>query len=498
MAMMTSNYPELLEDLDAIVWEADPDTLQFTFVSRRAEDLLGYPVQAWLTNPGFWTDIIHPDDREQALATCVEAIRRGEDHRFEYRVLTSDQRTVWIKDTVRVVCEPGRGCVRLCGVMVDVTGQRSAEFALQDRETYHRALIDHASDIITVIDCDGIVLFESPSVERVLGHSPDAFVGRHVFERIHPDDRTRAASALERGWETPGSWPMFELRFHHADGSWRVLEVVGSAFTPEGGQPIGIINSRDITDRRLIEDHFRHAQKMDALGRVTSAVAHDFNNLLVVILGYAELLLNSPDAAPFRLETREIKKAADLGVSLTRQLLTFSRRTSLALKPVDLNRTVAELASMLQRLIGMNIRLGTVLQARPAIVQADQGLIEQVIMNLALNARDAMPGGGSLDIRTRNVRLPRALGEESGRADAAFVLIEVADTGAGMSAEVAARVFEPFFTTKAPGKGTGLGLATVYSIVAESHGYIDVHTLIGEGTTFNVYLPLMQAEPSPF
>jgi PAS domain S-box-containing protein len=143
IVMELSNYPELLEDLDAIVWEADPDTLQFTFVSRKAEDLLGYPVQDWLTNPGFWTDIIHPDDRDQALATCVAAIKRGEDHRFEYRVLTSDQRTVWIRDTVRVVSQPGRGCVRLCGVMVDVTAERRAELALQHRETYHRALIDH-------------------------------------------------------------------------------------------------------------------------------------------------------------------------------------------------------------------------------------------------------------------------------------------------------------------------------------------------------------------
>jgi PAS domain S-box-containing protein len=378
--------------------------------------------------------------------------------------------------------------------MVDVTGQRRAEVALQDRETYHRALIDHASDIITVIDREGLVLFQSPSVERLLGYPPEALLGRHAFERIHPDDRPRAASALERGWETPGPTPLLELRFQHADGSWRVLEIVGSAFVPEGGQPIGIINSRDITDRRLIEDHLRRAQKMDALGRLTSAVAHDFNNLLVVILGYAELLLESPDAAPFRLETREIKRAADSGVTLVRQLLTFGRRMPVSLKPVDLNRALAELASMLQRLIGTNIRLNTELRARPAIVQADQGLIEQVIMNLAINARDAMPGGGSLDIRTRNVRLPRALAGGPGPTDAAFVLIEVTDTGAGMSEEVAARIFEPFFTTKAPGHGTGLGLPTVYSIVAESRGHIDVHTVVGKGTTFNIYLPLMPAD----
>jgi two-component system cell cycle sensor histidine kinase/response regulator CckA len=341
------------------------------------------------------------------------------------------------------------------------------------------------------------VLFESPSVERVLGYPPDALVGRHVLERIHPEDVPRAASALERGWEVLDTTPLLDLRFHHADGSWRVLEVVGSAFVPEGGRPIGIINLRDITDRRLIEDRLRHAQKMDALGRLTSAIAHDFNNLLVIIIGYAELLLSSPDASPFRLETREIKRAADMGATLTRQLLTFSRRTPLSLQPVDLNRTIAELGSLLQRLLGTSIRLNTVLRAQPAIVQADQGLIEQVIMNLAINARDAMPRGGALDIRTRNVRMPRALADGSGRADAAFVLIEVEDTGAGMSADVAAHIFEPFFTTKGPGQGTGLGLATVYSIVAESHGYIDVHTVIGEGTTFNIYLPQMAAGPSP-
>jgi signal transduction histidine kinase len=183
------------------------------------------------------------------------------------------------------------------------------------------------------------------------------------------------------------------------------------------------------------------------------------------------------------------------GATLTRQLLTFGRRTPLSLKPVDLNQTLAELASMLERLMGANIRLNTALEAHPAIVQADQGLIEQVIMNLAINARDAMPGGGSLDIRTRNIRLPHTLTDGS-NADAAFVLIEVTDTGEGMSAEVAARLFEPFFTTKGLGQGTGLGLATVYSVVAESHVYIDVHTVIGEGTTFNVYLPLAPSGPS--
>ncbi len=486
-----AKYPELLEDLDAIVWVADPKTLQFTFVSPAAETLLGYPLEDWVMNPGFWTDTIHPDDRQQAVTTCLEAIARGEDHQFEYRVLARDGRVMWIRDTVRVVCERGVGCVRLCGVMVDLTEQRRAQLALQNHESYHRALIDHSSDVITVVDRDGMVLFGSPSMERVLGYPPEAVVGRHVFERVHPDDWSAATSALGRGWT-----PLVELRFHHADDSWRVLEVVGSTFTPEGGQPVWIINARDISDRRLIENHLRHAQKMDALGRLTTAIAHDFNNVLQVIQGFADMLLDSPAAAPFRLETREIKKAADLGATLTRQLLTFSRRKALLLEPVDLNQSIAEVASMLQRLVGSGIRLRTTLQAHPAIVKADRGLIEQVMMNFAINARDAMPLGGSLDIRTRNVRLPRTLAVQSGQPEAAFVLIEVADTGVGMSEDVAAAIFEPFFTTKEPGKGTGLGLATVYSIITAAGGYVDVHSIVSAGTTFSVYLPLTQDVPS--
>ena len=348
-----------------------------------------------------------------------------------------------------------------------------------------------AADMITILDRDGIVLFQSPSVEHVLGYPSDTVVGRHVFERVHPDDRPAAASALARGWTTPSATTPLELRLQHADGNWRVLEVVGSAFTPEGGQPVWIINARDISDRRLVESHLRHAQKMDALGRLTTAIAHDFHNVLQVIQGYAEMLLDSPAAEPFRRETREIKKAADFGATLTRQLLAFGRRTPPSPEALDLNQTIADVASMLQRLVGPSIRLRTVLQAHPAIVKADRGLIEQVLMNLAINARDAMPQGGSLDIRTRNEREPRTLAGQSGQIEAAFVLIEIADTGVGMSAEVAATIFEPFFTTKEPGKGTGIGLATVYSIIAEAGGHVDVHTIVDAGTVFSVYLPLL-------
>jgi nitrogen-specific signal transduction histidine kinase/ActR/RegA family two-component response regulator len=261
--------------------------------------------------------------------------------------------------------------------------------------------------------------------------------------------------------------------------------------------------AEDVTERRALEEQLRQSQKMEAVGRLAGGVAHDFNNLLTVIRGYSELMLEEfADSDPLRDEVEEIKKAADRASGLTRQLLAFSRQQVLAPKVLDLNIVVGNMERLLKRLLGENIRLGSSLANELGRVKADPGQIEQVIMNLAVNAKDAMPRGGKLTIETANADLDETYTHEHvGAKPGKYVMLAVSDTGSGMSQDIRQRVFEPFFTTKEIGKGTGLGLSTVYGIVKQSEGYIWVYSEPGRGTSFKVYLPRVDepadARPAP-
>jgi len=358
------------------------------------------------------------------------------------------------------------------------------------RERYCQAIIEHAIDPITFVDMRGVILFESPSAERVLGFGPSERSGRSVFELIHPDDLPKARAALA-AMSAGGETPFFEVRVRHKDGRWRTFESVGNSIE-DGGRRLGIIHSRDITERKLLETALLHAQKMEALGRITGSIAHDFNNLLTAILGYTEQLLETESALSVGAELREIKRASELAGALTRQLLAFSRRTPPEVQRLDVNAVLRDISGLLHCLLGKSATLTMTLDARRADTMIGKGVIEQVVMNLTINARDAIAGTrrGTVAVRTWNATLPvRVEGAPTGELQG-YVVIDVSDTGIGMSAEVAARLFEPFFTTKDQGKGTGLGLATSSSIVHEAGGWIDVETAEGQGSTFRVYLPL--------
>jgi len=359
------------------------------------------------------------------------------------------------------------------------------------RDQHCRAIIEHAIDLITGVDAGGDILFESPSGVRMHGFTPSERTGRSIFELIHPDDLPNARAAFESAMRTRGKTPFIELRVRHKDGRWRTFESIGS-FVEDGGVRLGIVHSRDVTDRKLLETQFRHAQKMEVLGRLTSSSAHDFNNLLTAILGYTDQLLDAKTTLAIAMELREIKRASEMAVGLTRQLLTFSRRTPPVIQPLDVNAILDEISELLHRLLGKSATFTLTLSATDAGIVAGKGMVEQVIINLAVNARDALPpaGGGAIAIRTWNTTLPARAGDAAAGESRRYVVIDVADTGVGMSAEVAARLFEPFFTTKEQGKGTGLGLATAYSIVHEAGGWMDVETVEGRGTTFHVHLPV--------
>jgi PAS domain S-box-containing protein len=375
------------------------------------------------------------------------------------------------------------------------------------REQQFRALIERSHDIVVLLGLDGTIRYQSPATERVLGYSPEELVGANVLEIVHPDDRERAIGILEE-------WPHEELipdpvapfKVRHKDGTWRVMEAVGrSVDGTDPGQGM-ILNARDVTERvRAQEQLFeteaklRQAHKMEAVGRLAGGIAHDFNNVLTAIYGYADLLLEEFVAGdPRRSDVEEIRRMAERAATLTRQLLAFSRQQMLQPQVLDLNVVIEEVQRMLARMIGTDIQLFFEPSSDLWPVKADRGQIEQVLMNLGGNARDAMPEGGSLTIRTSN----RALGASEaaamdGLTPGCYVAMAVTDTGIGMPEHVRRHVFEPFFTTKPQGEGTGLGLATIYGIVKQSGGGIFVESEQNKGSTFTILLPRVAPAPAP-
>ena len=341
-------------------------------------------------------------------------------------------------------------------------------------------LIENASDLIAVIDRDGTISFQSPSVERLLGYQHAELNGMSVFDLVHPDDFAGALIRMQQALTQPCTTRPSVIRLRHRDGSWRTFEAVGTSLLDDPLVRGIVVNAREITERLRLEEELRQTQKMEAIGRLAGGVAHDFNNMLAAIIGFTHLLLQDfegDDRQRQRLE--QVLLASNRAAELTQQLLAFSRRQVRTPEIVDLNVVVDEMRLLLERLIGEDIQLTTVLTPMIGKVRADRGQLEQVILNLAVNARDAMPTGGRLTITTAN------LDDQEG----AQVALVVSDSGHGMDESTQARAFDPFFTTKETGKGTGLGLATVHGIVTQNGGSIHLASRAGHGTTFTIQLP---------
>jgi PAS domain S-box-containing protein len=374
-----------------------------------------------------------------------------------------------------------------------------AEAALRASEERFRALVENSSDALLLIDAEGRVTYLTPSSARHLGWPLDKMLGRSIFDFLHPDDRDLVGARMAEALQNPRLSITEEVRFQRADGEWRIME--GVAVNRLNDPSVGaiVVNVRDVTDRRKLEDQLRQAQKMEAVGQLAGGVAHDFNNLLTAILGYCSLMLDEiPEADPLRLDLMEIQSAGERAASLTRQLLAFSRRQMLQPQVVDINTLITQLEKLLRRLISEDVELVTVLAADLLAVRVDPASIEQILVNLAVNARDAMPLGGQLTIETANVEIDDAYAvTHVSMTPGPYVMMAVGDSGRGMDAATCARVFEPFFTTKEQGRGSGLGLATVYGMVKQSGGYIWVYSELGRGTVFKVYLPPSRTRALP-
>ena len=348
----------------------------------------------------------------------------------------------------------------------------------------------------------------SAETQRLYGLRPEEFDGTILqnMEHVHPDDRARVQQALAESLRT-GQTFVSDHRALLPDGSERMMHGLANVILDEHGKAVKMIGTtQDVTETkraeealRRSEEQLRHAQKMEAVGRLAGGVAHDFNNLLTVISGFCGLSLHAMKPTdPLRKNVEEIADASERAASLTRQLLAFSRKQVLKPRVLSLNTVVSGMERMLRRLIGEDIELSTCFDEELASVKADPGQIEQVVLNLAVNARDAMPRGGKLTIRTANVAIDqktRFHGREMEVGD--YVLLAISDTGVGMTQEVMAHLFEPFFTTKGIGRGTGLGLATCYGIISQSDGDIRVYSEPNRGTTFKIYLPRADAQATP-
>ena len=379
----------------------------------------------------------------------------------------------------------------------DITNQKTAEADLKRAEERMRFALEAAGVGVWDMDYTTGVLQWSETLEAQYGMPPGTFgeTFEAFVERIHPDDRESVAEMIGKAMKSGADFSV-QHRSIWPDGTVRWLSGAGRIVLGEHGAPLrGVGISLDVTERRMLEEQYQRAQRLEAVGQLAAGVAHDFNNLLTVILGYCEILLADLDPDDRRqADIAEIQKAGDSAAGLTRQLLAFSRRQIIEPTVLDLNVVLAGMRAMLGRVMREDVKLRLGLRHDLAFVKADRGQVEQIVMNLAVNARDAMPTGGTLTIQTANVELDdHYVAMHHGVTAGRYVALTLTDTGTGITPEVLAHLFEPFFTTKEAGKGTGLGLATVEGIVTRSGGSVSVQSEVGRGTSFTVYFPQADA-----
>jgi two-component system cell cycle sensor histidine kinase/response regulator CckA len=479
-----------LDTAEVILLALDVDG-RITLINRKGCDVLGRCEAELLGRK--WVDTCIPPRHRPLLAERFENLIAGDVSLIENPILGKDGQERMVEWRNRLLRDDAGRVVGTLSSGGDITERHAAIEALRIAEERMRFALQHANVGIWDLDYATGVLRWSETLEGQYGLRPGTFRGTFdaFMELVHPDDRPALRETIEAAMKS-GAEFYVRNRSLARDGKVRWLTGVGRVLLGDDGQPLrGVGISLDVTAHRTLEEQYYQAQKMEAVGRLAGGVAHDFNNLLTVILGYCDLLLDERgEDAPDRSEILEIQKAGTNAVSLVRQLLAFSRKQIIQPTLIDLNAVVENMRGMLGRLIGEDVRVVVTLSPDLSKVKADQGQLEQIVMNLAVNARDAMPRGGTLTIETAEVELDEDYAKAHlGAKPGSYVALTITDTGTGMTPEVQARLFEPFFTTKEVGKGTGLGLATVHGIVAAGGGTLGVYSELGKGTSFKVYLP---------
>ena len=465
------------------------------FNSASHERVLGYSAEELRTSSS--SEQIHPQDRERVANAAAEAQRSGVGKTLEYRLRHKNGTWLFVESTSNVILDSEGKSEKLLIVNRNITERKTAEEALRRSEADFRSVVEDAPYGIYRASLSGQFLQTNPAMRKMLGYdSAQQRQGKDLPTDIflHAAEYQRLTELLMRSEEMKDA----EIEWKRLDGTPITLRCSGRRVDGENDLPAYFeVFAEDVTEKRVLEKQLRMAQKMEAIGRLSGGIAHDFNNHLGVIIGYSRVLQKAlkEKNAPLCEHASEIEKAGQRAASLTKQLLAFSRQQVLTPVVLSLNSLALDMESMLPRLLGEDIQVSFALEPALQSVKADPSQIEQVIMNLAVNSRDAMPVGGKLKILTANVEMDQAYTRSHpGSRIGKYVLLSVTDTGMGMDPGTLTHIFEPFFTTKDVGQGTGLGLATVYGIVKQSNGYIWVDSTLGKGTSFEIYLPQHDGE----
>jgi PAS domain S-box-containing protein len=474
--------------------------LRFVFVNDAFARIFGYRAEDLLTmEPEDVRGHIHPEDRKMVFGRMA-ARQVGEDvpQQYEFRIIRRDGSTGYVETSANQVIHGGQAAVQ--AILTDITERKMVENALRQSEKKYRTLIEQSIQGMMVIQDERIVL-TNLAFASMIGYTVDELLQLppgELARTIYPEDREEIMARLRNRVEGKIEPRHYKARALHKDGRAVWVDVV-SEIIEYGGRAATQVLTVDITEQKRLEDRILQAHKMEAVGRLAGGVAHDFNNLLTAIRGYGKSLTRKMEERdPLREEVNEICFAADRAASLTRQLLSFSRKQVTRPELIRINQVVFDMESLLRRLIGKRIEVVTRLGRDAGLVRADRGQVEQVLMNLVINASDAMSGGGRLEIETARVELDeRALTEEPGVSPGPFVRLSVTDTGEGLKESDLPHLFEPFFSTKGPGRGTGLGLSVVYGIVKQHSGLVEVDSAPGRGTRFDIFLPAADPDPDP-
>ncbi|GIK39005.1 MAG: hypothetical protein BroJett011_28380 [Chloroflexota bacterium] len=484
-----AKYRALVENTPAVVYvdKADENGSCY-YISPQIETLLGYPPSVYTENPTLWHKQIDPQDYQRAVRTIQETLEQGR-AMAEYRLIARDGRVVWVRDSSVLIRDREGNPEFIQGFLEDITEGKQAEKLLQDLSV----AVNASGDIVFMTDKEGLITSINAQFTALYGYGQEEVVGK-VTPRILKSGR-QSQEVYEQFWETILRGELFrgEVINKSKDGRLIFIEETVSPFLDDRGRIAGFLAiQRNITERKQLEARLLQAQKMEAIGRLAGGIAHDFNNILLPIIGYAELgLLKLPPDDDLYADLMRIRKAADRAAGLVRQILAFSRQQVLEMRVLGLNAVILDFSEMIRRLIGEDIELEIFLEPALYQVKADKGQLEQVLLNLVINARDAMPTGGKLTIETANVYLDEEYVKKYAglQIPGYFAMLSVSDTGHGMDAATKERIFEPFFTTKEESKGTGLGLATVFGIIQQHGGSIWVYSEPDHGATFKIYLP---------
>lgn len=487
LRLMANNMKEMV-----LAYDMDR---RLIFANPAVETLTGYRI-ADLEKDRF-VNWIHPDDQARMLGYW-DAIFQGsgfEDE--EYRLITRGGRTKWVSATWGPIRDDAGRQIGVQGSERDITERRLADEALRESERRFRGLLEDVQLSAAILDMHGNFVFVNDCMLAITGWTRDEMRGRHATEFLPPDQHERIDKLMESLAKTGGPAHWFsEMPFLTKDGKRRWLQVNSAALRDSEGkvETVALLGA-DVTEHRALEEQYLQAQKLESVGRLAGGIAHDFNNLLTVINGYSDIVVSGLSAEdPLRGHAEEVRHAGERAAALTQQLLAFSRKQAAQRQPLDLNALISESKDMLRRLLGEDIRLETALAPELDLIVADSGQIHQVLMNLLVNARDAMPDGGELLVETSHVEIGESAGNDPRKiSPGPYVLLTVTDTGSGIDEETQRHIFEPFFTTKPLGKGTGLGLSTVYGIVKQSQGWIEITSELGRGTAFRIYLPQIRS-----